>query len=194
MTISQTASGKYAHISFKPPQGARDAAKRSLEVRKSKPPSDRGMTPVGISRARDLIAGKDLSPDTVRRMKAFFDRHQSDKKGSTWDSQGKGWQAWMGWGGDPGYAWARKVVNQMNAADAKDTKSSSPSNPEDIIHLTVPLLIRLLEYAREDAKTDMDLHNLTENLISAEGVLDMKSYDSLVPNDGLASDLSSALE
>lgn len=39
-------------------------------------------------------------------------------------------------------------------------------NPEDVIKLDVPLLIRLLEYAREDAKTDMDLHNVAENLIN----------------------------
>jgi hypothetical protein len=52
-------------------------------------------------------------------MKAFFDRHEVDKKGATWDEQGKGWQAWNGWGGDAGYAWARKVVGQMEARDKK---------------------------------------------------------------------------
>jgi hypothetical protein len=39
-------------------------------------------------------------------------------------------------------------------------------NPRDIITVDVPLFIRLLEYAREDAQTDMDLHDLTENIIS----------------------------
>lgn len=110
---------RYAHIDFSPPQGAREAARRALEVRAEKPPSQRGMTPVGLARARDLANGKSLSPETVRRMKAYFDRHQVDKRGSTWDEQGKGWQAWQGWGGDAGYAWARKVVRQMDAADEK---------------------------------------------------------------------------
>jgi hypothetical protein len=77
------------------------------------------MTPVGIARARDLQNGVKMSPDTVRRMKAFFDRHEVDKKGATWDEQGKGWQAWNGWGGDAGYSWARKVVGQMEARDKK---------------------------------------------------------------------------
>ena len=40
-----------------------------------------------------LLDGVKFPPDTVRRMKAFFDRHEVDKKGSTWDEQGKGWQA-----------------------------------------------------------------------------------------------------
>jgi|11_taG_2_1085331.scaffolds.fasta_scaffold00098_8 phage I-like protein len=110
---------KYSHIDFSPPQGAREAAERALEVRASKPPSQRGMTDVGIARARDLKAGKDLSPETVRRMLAYFTRHEVDKQGETWDEQGKGWQAWHGWGGDAGFAWARKVVKQMNSADDK---------------------------------------------------------------------------
>jgi lambda family phage portal protein len=110
---------KYDGIDFTPPQGARDAAKRALDVRDGKPASQRGMTPVGIARARDLQNGVKMSPDTIRRMKAFFDRHEVDKKGSTWDEQGKGWQAWHGWGGDAGYAWARKVVGQMEARDKK---------------------------------------------------------------------------
>jgi hypothetical protein len=99
---------KYDGIDFTPPQGARDAAKRALDVRETKPPSQRGMTAVGIARARDLINGVKLSPDTVKRMLNFLTRHEVDKKGSTWDEQGKGWQAWHGWGGDAGYSWARR--------------------------------------------------------------------------------------
>ncbi len=109
--------GKYDHIDFTPPKGAREAAGRSLKVRAEKPDSEKGMTPVGVARARDLINGRKVSPDTARRMKAFFDRHEVDKKGSTWDQQGKGWQAWQGWGGDAGYSWAKKIVAQMDAAD-----------------------------------------------------------------------------
>ena len=113
------APSRYSHIDFTPPQGAQDAGKRALEVRADKPPSERGMTEVGIARARDLANGKELSPDTVKRMLDYFTRHEGDKQGSTWDDQGKGWQAWHGWGGDAGYAWARKVTRQMDAADKK---------------------------------------------------------------------------
>lgn len=34
----------------------------------------------------------------------------------------------------------------------------------DGVHLDVPLFIRLLEFAREDAKDDVDLHIVTENI------------------------------
>ncbi len=110
---------KYSHIDFNPPQGVQDAAKRGLEVRATKPPSQRGGTEVGLARARDLSNGEQLSPDTVKRMLNYFTRHEVDKQGSTWSDQGKGWQAWHLWGGDAGFAWSRKVVKQMKTADSK---------------------------------------------------------------------------
>jgi len=64
----------------------------------------------------------------------------------------------------------------------------SAENPQDVVSMDIPLLIRLLEYAREDAQTDMDLHNVTEMLIklSAEGdVLTMDNYDQIVSDQQL---------
>ena len=122
-------SAKYEGIDFTPPQGVQEAAKRGLEVRESKPPSERGGTAVGVARARDLSNGRTISPETARRMKAYFDRHEVDKQGSTWDEQGKGWQAWMLWGGDPGKAWSNKLVRQMNAEDnAKAVRAEVSAN------------------------------------------------------------------
>lgn len=57
------------------------------------------------------------------------------------------------------------------------------TNPEDVIHLDVPLFIRLLEFAREDAQADVDLHFLADNAIrlSAEGQpLNMEHYNELI--------------
>ena len=56
-------------------------------------------------------------------------------------------------------------------------------NPEDTITVDIPLFIRLLEYAREDAKDDMDLHKVTERItaLSSEGkTLGMSDYDQIV--------------
>jgi len=110
---------KYKDIDFYPPQGVIDNAKRALKVRNEKPASQRGMTPVGIARARDLSNRRPMSPDTIKRMVAYFTRHEVDKQGETWVDQGKGWQAWQGWGGDEGYTWAKKVLRQMESADEK---------------------------------------------------------------------------
>ena len=78
----------------------------------------------------------------------------------------------------------KELVKQALSAPVKQEK-----NPVDTITLDVPLMIRLLEYAREDAKTDMDLHKVAENLIqlSKEGrLLDMTDYNSIIELDAEA--------
>jgi HK97 family phage portal protein len=106
-------------IDTKPPESVAANARRALEVRESKPESQRGMTEVGIARARDLSNRANLSEDTIRRMLAYFERHEVDKQGETWDDQGKGWQAWNGWGGDEGFSWARRKVEEFDRAHEK---------------------------------------------------------------------------
>lgn len=56
-------------------------------------------------------------------------------------------------------------------------------NEEDKITVDVPLLIRLLEYAREDSKDDLDLHNVATRMIdlSEKGdTLTMEHYAEIV--------------
>jgi hypothetical protein len=72
---------------------------------------------------------------------------------------------------------------QQHAGMMNGHGSGALADDDSAIKVTVPLMIRLLEYAKEDAKTDMALHELTENLIdlSEEGdVLNMKNYDEIV--------------
>ncbi len=103
-------------IDTKPPVAVASNAARALEVRAEKPPSQRGMTAVGIARARDLANRVAVSEETIRRMAAYFDRHEVDKQGATWDEHGAGWQAWNGWGGDEGRAWSRRKVEEFDRA------------------------------------------------------------------------------
>lgn len=119
---------KYSHIDFKPPGGARREAEYGLKLRRE---YGRGGTAVGIARARDLSNGETLSPATVRRMKAFFDRHKSNESAPGFTRGDKEWPsngliADKLWGGPSGYTWAKKVVAQMNAADEKEPRSLRP--------------------------------------------------------------------
>ena len=53
----------------------------------------------------------------------------------------------------------------------------------DTVTVDIPLLIRLFEYSKEDAKTDMDLHTITENIIKLSKtrlVLTMENYNDIV--------------
>jgi hypothetical protein len=103
---------KAADESYVPPEGAQKAAQAALAARAAAAPSNRGMTAVGLARARQLANGQRVSLATIRRMVAYFDRHEVDNAGSTWDAKGKGWQAWHGWGGDAGRAWAESVLKK----------------------------------------------------------------------------------
>jgi hypothetical protein len=116
---------------FTAPQAVADNAQRALDVRATKPESERGMTPVGLARANQLANREPVSLDTVRRMVAYFDRHEVDKEGSTWDEQGKGWQAWNGWGGDEGRAWARRILEE-NSMETKASRRHSESDMESL--------------------------------------------------------------
>lgn len=55
----------------------------------------------------------------------------------------------------------------------------------DVIALDIPLLIRLLEWSREDAKDDVDLHVVAENIIKImknnTEFLTMDDYSAIVP-------------
>ena len=58
----------------------------------------------------------------------------------------------------------------------------------DIIAVDVPLFIRLLEFAREDASSDLDLHDIAERAIETvklRGVLSMDDYETLIPSGDL---------
>lgn len=111
------------------PQAVADNAQRALDVRAEKPPSQQGMTLVGLARANQLANREPISLETVQRMAAYFERHEIDKEGATWSEQGKGWQAWNGWGGDEGRAWARRILEE-NAMGTKASRRHSESDME----------------------------------------------------------------
>jgi hypothetical protein len=60
---------------------------------------------------------------------------------------------------------------------------SVDSNPTDKVTMDIPLFLRMMEYAKEDAKTDMDLHDVTERaiaLMKEHEYLCMDNYNDLV--------------
>ena len=139
-------AAKYDHIDFTPPAGVRDEAAKGLAWRDE---YGRGGTAVGIARGRDLSNGVNISPDTARRMKAYFDRHEIDKQGEGWSPGEDGFPsngriAWALWGGDAGYAWSRKLVEQLNAADEENRSMATAIERRSLIldevESDVPLL------------------------------------------------------
>ena len=113
------ATYKGKDINTTPTDAMVEEARRGLEWRKE---FGRGGTKIGVARARDIQNRKELSIDTVKRMFSFFSRHEVDKKAEGFESGEDGYPsagriAWALWGGDPGFAFARRVKESVDAMD-----------------------------------------------------------------------------
>jgi hypothetical protein len=76
------------------------------------------------------------------------------------------------------------VIGIRNSIESVNEVNSSSEDAIDIITLDVPLFIRMLEYAKEDAADDMDLHELATKTIALSkqrGILSMEDYEALIP-------------
>lgn len=107
-----------ARAGFRAPPTVAAEAKRGLELRRE---YGRGGTLVGARRASQLANRSVLSVETLRRMVAYFDRHEGDLKAPAaqrghpqYPSAGR--IAWLLWGGDSGRAWARRVLRAYQAS------------------------------------------------------------------------------
>ena len=169
---------RYGHINFVPPSNVAQEDARGLEYRKraggkgglsTSQAKSEGIGS-GVQRAVNLKNRDELDPGTVRRMKAFFDRHHKNKSVGSgkepWEDRGN--VAWLLWGGDPGYAWARKVVSQM---DAVDKKGSIRKNGAAIRVVQAYLKQagsaedRIAEFLKENPKpSDDQIHSLAADL------------------------------
>lgn len=105
--------------SFAPPAAVKAAARRGLELRKKH--GKGGLTTQeagkqgigsGVARASDLAGGGAVSFATIKRMAAFFSRHEKNKAGGESDA---GYIAWQLWGGDAGRAWANRIIKMVES-------------------------------------------------------------------------------
>ena len=99
---------------FTPNSGMKAAARRALKWKEEGKATGAG-TPVGWGRATDIVAGRSMSLDTVKRMYSFFSRHEVDKKGKDFyntSNPSNGRIMWDAWGGDAGFAWSRAIVER----------------------------------------------------------------------------------
>ena len=105
-------------MSAMPTDGMREEARR---YRAWKEEGRKGGTDVAARRASQILSGDELSDDTIVTMSAWFARHEVDKQAEGFSPGEDGYPspgrvAWAAWGGDPGKAWADKLVAAMDRA------------------------------------------------------------------------------
>ena len=107
--------------SYAPTEAMKNNAKRGLALREkygrgglsSSQAKSEGVGS-GVARARDIINGN-LSLATVKRMYAFFERHEKNYNPSKKENDGgptAGTVAWLLWGGSAGRSWARSILKK----------------------------------------------------------------------------------
>ena len=117
---------------YEPTAEMKDEAQRGLDWRSE---FGRGGTEVGIARARDIVNGKNLSEDTVKRMRSFFARHEVDKEAQGFRPGEDGYPsngriAWALWGGDAGKSWADDIVEDIVDQEDMDMDEENRAAPD----------------------------------------------------------------
>lgn len=72
------------------------------------------------------------------------------------------------------------ILNVYNQYTGTTVNLNEILNPPDMITMDVPLFIRMLEWAKEDAKTDMELHAAVENILHMNKSLTMANYNDII--------------
>jgi hypothetical protein len=76
-----------------------------------------------------------------------------------------------------------QMAKQGAKVDNQRRYKSEETDPVDTVTLDIPLLLRIMEYSKEDAQDDMALHDVTQRLIELSkkvDVINMDHYDAIV--------------
>lgn len=168
-----------ALVDTRPPQGVREEAARGLEWRRE---YGRGGTQIGVARARDLSNGVSISERTARRMLAYFTRHARDAEAQGWRPGEDGYPsagriAWALWGGDAGYAWARKLVRSFEAQNRAASVVALNVGGRRMMISKEALLAALENIEGEEMSADQ-LHALIQGVAAMEAA---KSPETAAP-------------
>jgi len=85
------------------------------------------MTPVGKARLNQLAKGEPISLETIKRMKAYADRHKVDLQTSKSFDDGCGLLAWYSWGLDETGRVEKWLESKIGKLEQMDYQPSLPA-------------------------------------------------------------------
>ena len=144
--------------SYQTTEAMKNAARRGLELREkygrggldTRQASEEGVGS-GVARARDIIEGS-LSLDSVKRMAAFFSRHEKNYNPGKKEADGgptAGTISFYLWGGSSGRAWSNAIVNREEKVN-----KFSINVTEQLTKATEPFLKQVTYVAMRANTTD----------------------------------------
>jgi hypothetical protein len=146
--------------SFAPTEAMRNNARRGLALREkwnrgglsADEASDAGVGS-GVARARDIINGN-LSLESVKRMYAFFSRHEKNynpKKKMPDGGPTAGTIAWLLWGGSAGRAWSRSILKKEEIVKSytKEITETELNTEDELLGIKLPITKALNEELKQ---------------------------------------------
>ena len=104
-------------IKLTPPKAVREACKRGLALKDEF--GGKGLREATVQKARDFVAGKANDPAHARKMRAWFKRHDVDKRPGWDEPPTPGFVARLLWGGDAGQQWVEQLMSRFEAHEAE---------------------------------------------------------------------------
>ena len=166
------------------PYEAHQERMRQLDALKKGMKTEEEINEAGTGLLMTFIRAKGLDPLTMHgnqkasysrssEFRVFKRKHRPVKEASGMGERGDDWNE----ASSP--AQQAAIAVNMKKKGIKPKHFKEEADKKDTIILDIPLLIRVLELAREDIKTDMDLHRVVERLIDirTKGMLTMDDYN-----------------
>jgi len=166
------------------PYEAHQERMRQLDALMKGMKTEEEINEAGTGLLMTFIRAKGLDPLTMHgnqkasysrssEFRVFKRKHRPVKEASGMGERGDDWNE----ASSP--AQQAAIAVNMKKKGIKPKHFKEEADKKDTIILDIPLLIRVLELAREDIKTDMDLHRVVERLIDirTKGMLTMDDYN-----------------
>jgi hypothetical protein len=142
-----------------------DKAKHYLEFEEKQPALD---AMIQEEKSKFFASKANINPELVQKVEDFIREVAQD----------------YDYGVDDAYFAIMQVLKAGLVKEEVNEEEAEAKDAVDTVTMDVPLFIRMLEFAREDAKADMDLHDVAEKAIEinkSKETLSMQDYEDIIP-------------
>jgi hypothetical protein len=142
-----------------------DKAKHYLEFEDKQPALD---AMIQEEKAQMFATGGSINPELRKKVEQFV----------------KGVAKYYDYSIDDAYSSIMTILKGGLVKEEVNEEEAEAKDAVDTVTMDVPLFIRMLEFAREDAKADMDLHDVAEKAIEinkSKETLSMQDYEDIIP-------------
>ena len=166
-------------VNLTPPESVRAAARRGIKYHSEGKAGD-GFESATLTRAKKIADGQELTPEHVKRMHSFFERHAGGRSEKAKKGEVTPWDvAWLAWGGNAGRSWAASKVKELENAKTSGANSNYRNTSQEIKRAVEQRDFGKAERILRDFKNNLGgLHNTDAKEINGilQTIKDLQKY------------------